>query len=85
MKRQLLLMAIGLAVAAQAQKAPVFESSAKDEITANRYLAGSNYLDYDRQLTDKALTPAPKGYEPFYMSHYGRHGSRWLIWEGVSI
>ena len=83
MKRQLLMMAIGFAMAAQAQtKAPVFETSAKDEIAANRYLAGSNYLDYDRQLTDKALTPAPKGYEPFYMSHYGRHGSRWLIWEG---
>ena len=65
-----------------AQNAPVFETSAKDEIAANRYLAGSNYLDYDRQLTAKALTPAPKGYEPFYMSHYGRHGSRWLIWEG---
>jgi len=74
-------MAIACSVAAQAQKAPLFETSAKDEITANRYLAGSNYLDYDRQLTDKALTPAPKGYEPFYMSHYGRHGSRWLISE----
>lgn len=23
------------------------------------------------------LTPAPKGYEPFYISHYGRHGSRY--------
>ena len=23
-------------------------------------------------------TPAPKGYQPFYISHYGRHGSRWL-------
>ena len=21
-------------------------------------------------------TPAPKGYKPFYISHYGRHGSR---------
>ena len=73
---------VTLATTAMAQKAPAFETSAKDEIAANRYLAGSNYLDYDRQLTDKALTPAPKGYEPFYMSHYGRHGSRWLIWEG---
>ena len=26
-----------------------------------------------------ALTKAPKGYRPFYISHYGRHGSRWLI------
>lgn len=24
-----------------------------------------------------AQTPAPKGYEPFYISHYGRHGSRY--------
>jgi hypothetical protein len=69
-------------MAVQAQKAPVFETSAKDEIAANHYLAGSNYLDYDRQLSTKPLTPSPKGYEPFYMSHYGRHGSRWLIWEG---
>ena len=28
---------------------------------------------------DKPLTAAPKGYEPFYISHYGRHGSRWLL------
>ena len=75
-------MAIGCAMAAQAQKAPVFETSAKEEIMANRFLAGSNYLDYDRQLPTKALTPTPKGYEPYYMSHYGRHGSRWLISDG---
>ena len=24
------------------------------------------------------LSPAPEGYKPFYISHYGRHGSRWL-------
>ena len=65
-----------------AQNAPLFETSAKDEIAANRYLAGSNYLDYDRQLSTIPLTPTPKGYKPYYMSHYGRHGSRWLIWEG---
>ena len=90
MRQQLLIVAIGCAMAVQAQSpqtsegtnAPLFETPAKEEIAANRYLAGSNYLDYDRQLTDKPLTPSPKGYEPFYMSHYGRHGSRWLIWEG---
>ena len=74
MKRQLftLLMAAGLCLTMQAQ-------TAKEEIAENPYLSGSNYLDYDRQLSTKPLTPAPKGYEPFYMSHYGRHGSRWLI------
>ena len=76
------MMAIGCAMAVQAQKAPVFETSAKEDIMANRFLAGSNYLDYDRQLPTKALTPTPKGYEPYYMSHYGRHGSRWLISDG---
>ena len=23
-------------------------------------------------------TPVPEGYDPFYISHYGRHGSRWM-------
>ena len=55
MKRILLMTVVTLATTAMAQKAPAFETSAKDEIAANRYLAGSNYLDYDRQLTDKAL------------------------------
>ena len=78
----MMLVAVGFVMASQAQtKAPLFETSAKDEIAANRYLAGSNYLDYDRQLSTTPLTPAPKGYEPYYMSHYGRHGSRWLIGE----
>ena len=82
MRKQLFLMAIGCAMAAQAQNAPVFETSAKEEITANCFLSGSNYLDYDRQLSTKPLTPCPKNYEPYYMSHYGRHGSRWLISDG---
>jgi hypothetical protein len=55
------------------------QTSAREEIAANRFLCGSNYLDYDRYPATKPLTPAPEGYEPFYMSHYGRHGSRWLI------
>ena len=61
MKKSLLLfMVVGCSMTVQAQKTPVFETSAKDEIAANRYLSGSNYLDYDRQLPTKALTPAPK-------------------------
>ena len=56
--------------------------TAREEIKENIYLSGSNYLDYNNQLSTTPLTVAPKGYEPFYMSHYGRHGSRWLIGEG---
>lgn len=28
-------------------------------------------------FTDLSDTPAPSGYKPFYISHYGRHGSRY--------
>ena len=33
---------------------------------------------YAYPMTETALATAPEGYEPFYISHYGRHGSRWL-------
>ena len=39
-------------------------------------IARGNYVSYYGG-TD-ALTPAPEGYQPFYISHYGRHGSRFL-------
>ena len=85
MKRlTLIMMMAALATTVTAQTAREdgvthFYRTAVEEIEANKYLAGSNYLDYDRQMTTQPLTPAPKGYTPFYMSHYGRHGSRWLI------
>ena len=53
--------------------------TAREEIKKNARLSGSNYLAYPGP--QKQLTPAPKGYVPYYMSHYGRHGSRWLISE----
>ena len=37
----------------------------------------SSGLDAVYDLSPKDLTPAPKGYEPVYVSHYGRHGSRY--------
>ena len=80
--RKMMLTATLFVAASTMAQTTAFTTSAKDEIAANRYLSGSNYLDYDRQLPTERLTPAPKGYEPYYMSHYGRHGSRWLIGEG---
>jgi hypothetical protein len=53
------------------------QESALAEITSNRLLCASNYVAY--QAPSQKLTPAPKGYEPFYISTYARHGSRWLI------
>ena len=33
--------------------------------------------DYPYQNQSETLTKAPKGYKPFYISHYARHGSRY--------
>ena len=41
----------------------------------------SSGLDCLLDLSPKALTPAPKGYEAVYVSHYGRHGSRYAYTE----
>ncbi|MBP5772390.1 MAG: histidine-type phosphatase [Bacteroidaceae bacterium] len=58
------------------------QKSAYEEIAANRFLCGSNHLDYDNYPAKTPLTPAPKGYEPYYLTHYGRHGARWLLGDG---
>ena len=46
-----------------------------DALKENPARAASNYQSYEFVETD--LTPAPKGYKPFYISHYSRHGSRY--------
>lgn len=40
-------------------------------------LSAGNYVAYPTPT--KALTPPPPGYKACYLSHYGRHGSRFLI------
>ena len=52
---------------------------AERQLAANHNRSGSNHYAYPfpaQQLPK--LTPAPAGYEPFFINHYGRHGSRWL-------
>jgi len=39
----------------------------------NKFRGLDNVYNFDT----KPLSPAPKGYTPFYVSHYGRHGSRY--------
>jgi hypothetical protein len=34
-------------------------------------------MDYPYSFETYKMTKAPKGYKPFYISHYGRHGSRY--------
>lgn len=58
-----------LAVPAQAQ-------TSRAELLAHLDLASGNYCNYPQPTGH--VTPAPDGYEPFYVSHYGRHGARYM-------
>ena len=49
-----------------------------DDFMRDAAVCADNYLAYP-EPKGVSLTPAPAGYEVFYLSHYGRHGSRWLI------
>ena len=51
--------------------------TSKREMFADLDRTGSTYFAYPGPA-QKVLTPAPAGYEPFYISHYGRHGSRYM-------
>ena len=46
-----------------------------EKIKANPAMAAANLMNY--HFESSVLTPAPKGYEAFYISHFGRHGSRY--------
>ncbi len=47
----------------------------REQIAANPNLAGGIYTAY--MVTEQPFVKPPKGYKPFYISHYGRHGSRY--------
>lgn len=64
------IFALALAVLANA--------GVREDFKANYKQAANNYYAYPDQNLP-ALTAAPAGYTPFYIDHYGRHGSRWLI------
>ena len=71
MKRLLtLLVLVTLGIAAWAQRTGV-----RQEVLSSWNKASG--LDNVYDMTSKALTPAPKGYEAVYIGHYGRHGSRY--------
>lgn len=61
---------------AQIQGSPLFEMKEypKALLEENPNRAGGNLCCYPD--VKPAESTAPKGYKPFYISHYGRHGSR---------
>ena len=52
----------------------------RKQVTSNFDRSASNHYayPYGNDVDVPTLTAAPAGYEPFYIDHYGRHGSRWL-------
>lgn len=56
---------------------PAYAQTTKEEMAADLNKTGSVYYAYPTTKADN--TKAPKGYRPFHVSHYGRHGSRYLI------
>ena len=71
-RRFLLVLLAGLAVAATASA-----QSIKEMVYADFNRAGGVYYMYP--FTSHSVTAPPKGYTPFYLSHYGRHGARYLL------
>ena len=55
---------------------PVQAQTSRSELLSHIELASGNYCDYPNPTGH--VTPAPAGYEPFYVSHYGRHGARYM-------
>ncbi len=53
------------------------QSTVYEEIKKHPEYTASNNVAYPGPKQAQ-LTPAPKGKQPFYISHYGRHGSRYL-------
>ena len=50
--------------------------TSRAELLAHPELATGNYCNYPEPTGH--ITPPPEGYVPFYVSHYGRHGARYM-------
>ena len=66
------IVLLGMVVSGYAQTYSAF-----DRISKDRRFSASNYCIYPDTLLMKQ-TPPPARKRPFYISHYGRHGSRYL-------
>ena len=80
-KMHLLLAALLMLPSAAVVAQPARSDVAVRALQAEPTRAGNNLNSYEfHPIRD---TRAPKGYKPFYISHYGRHGSR-SNWGGKS-
>lgn len=77
-KKHLWLFATALLATSALMSASTIQAQTpREDFKRDITLSASNYVAY--RGPQKQLSPAPKGYKPFYLSHYGRHGSRYMI------
>ena len=69
--KSLFLIAAGFFLAS-----PINAQTTDEELAKHPEFTSSNYLVYPEPVNIK-YTKVPAGYKPFYISHYGRHGSRY--------
>ena len=56
----------------------LFGYNPREDIAEKPARAGGHYFAYPEDEISAEYGKAPEGYEAFYLSHYGRHGSRYL-------
>ena len=74
MKRQTILLLLSVLLLSGGAAA----QSTKEQTLEDLNRTAALYYCYENHPR-AAATPAPEGYEPFYISHYGRHGSDVLL------
>ena len=78
MKKYFIIAALALGQICAAQ--PDFNQFPNPEFAQMIYkqpwIANLNACPYEMAVQPGPQTKAPRGYKPFYISHYGRHGSR---------
>ena len=71
--KNLILLIVGMALSA----VPASAQTIRETIDEDPDRAGGVYYMYPFHAHQ--VTPIPKGYKPVYLSHYGRHGARYLL------
>lgn len=54
----------------------IWAQTSRTELLSHLELASGNYCNYPNPTGN--VTLPPDGYEPFYITHYGRHGARYM-------
>lgn len=67
---------VSFIVAAVAWAVTVWAQTSISELMSHLELASGNYCNYPNPTGN--ITTPPEGYQPFYITHYGRHGARYM-------